>query len=573
MADEYQYGDGDGAWDEENEEEEEDQKQRPESQREKLIFLIDAQDSMFEKIEWTGETMSCFEAARRAVVELIKLKAVQQPDDSVAVVLYNTLCGRVEALQGYRLKLRFFPLAAVSRPLDSGRLWRALLRALRGAEQDGGSGGGGYDGGEAEGDVADDEATLAELAKAPAERRDPLAAVVSLFDSFRRRLARKRTLMRLHWRISDRLSIALRGYLLIADAYKAARKTLPVNPVTNQPLKISTTLVSTSDGRVLDREAITSRKRFKLKTGNTGRMPEVCLPSSEVSPAALLPPGLALLGFKPLACLQPHHTALRPPLFLRPDEAAAAGSTRAFIALWRAMLAHGRFALCRYKRGPSAPQLVALVAQDERVDAYGLQTDPPGIHLYYLPYMDDVRHPEAMGALPPTLTDEQLAAAARLVDALPLGLDPAQLPNPALQRHYQVIESLALSEPLPEWRALEDDATRPSREAFQAGDAPDAIEAFRAAFPQSGGGGARGTKRKADGEPGAAAASKAQKAEAVADAYGAIDWAAKLRSGELSRLTKDDLTIYLRRHQLKVTGKKDELVSRVAEHLSSQGGA
>ncbi|GLC40124.1 hypothetical protein PLESTM_001002700 [Pleodorina starrii] len=81
---------GDSAWDEDNEEEEDDQKQRPESLKEKLIFMIDAQDNMFEPIELCGEPTTSFEAAQRTVVELLKLKAIQQPDDQVAVVLYNT---------------------------------------------------------------------------------------------------------------------------------------------------------------------------------------------------------------------------------------------------------------------------------------------------------------------------------------------------------------------------------------------------------------------------------------------------------------------------------------------------
>lgn len=55
-----------------------------------------------------------------------------------------------------------------------------------------------------------------------------------------------------------------------------------------------------------------------------------------------------LLGFKPLSpCLRDHHQ-LAHPTFLRPDERRGEGATAAFVALWRAMLATGRFALCRW---------------------------------------------------------------------------------------------------------------------------------------------------------------------------------------------------------------------------------
>ncbi|KAF9607521.1 hypothetical protein IFM89_036883, partial [Coptis chinensis] len=41
----------------------------------------------------------------------------------------------------------------------------------------------------------------------------------------------------------------------------------------------------------------------------------------------------------------------------------------------------------------SHPQLVILVAQDEISSSSG-QVEPPGMHMIYLPYSDDVRHIE-----------------------------------------------------------------------------------------------------------------------------------------------------------------------------------
>ncbi|GFR46081.1 hypothetical protein Agub_g7565 [Astrephomene gubernaculifera] len=632
--------DGDNAWDDENEDEEDEPKQRPESLKENLIFLIDAQGDMFEEIELYNQTTTSFEAARRAVVELIKLKAIQHPDDQVAVILYNTKekdkpaaaadaadsaggggvgsgssstylasfegvrtlldlqppsveavktvrdlsvasfqarigslpnrrdaaladalfrvqhcltggggggkgstadrwyntvvvftndpdpCGtgpaardmidnlgsRVEALQGYGVRLRLFPLAAAVRPFESGRLWQGLLRSLRGAAGGEGGGEGESGGGEEGGEAEDDESLLRELASDPSTRPDPSSAITSLFDSFKRRLSRKRTVMRLRWEISEQLGIPLKGYLLISDEAKAAKKTIPLNPTTNQPLKTVTTLVSTSDGRVVEREEVGRRKAFRLKTGNTERMPEVLLPASEAAqsgPVPLCPPGLRLLGFKPLGppgcCLRRWHQ-LRPPLFLRPDEGAAEGATAAFIALWRAMLAEERFAVCSYKRANTVPQLVALVPVDEAVDVYGMQTQPPGLHMIYLPYLDDVRQPETVTGLPRQQpTDEQLSAAAQFVSALSLEavepFDLTQIANPWLQRHYQILEAIALSEEIPPWHAASDDPTRPNPQLFTQPEALGAAEAFRAAFPQ-GGGGRGSAKRKAEGEAG-----------------------------------------------------------------------
>lgn len=56
------------------------------------------------------------------------------------------------------------------------------------------------------------------------------------------------------------------------------------------------------------------------------------------------------------------------------------------------MLRLKRYAVAFY--GSSThPQLVALVAQDEIVTASG-QVEPPGLHMIYLPYSDDIRHIE-----------------------------------------------------------------------------------------------------------------------------------------------------------------------------------
>ena len=41
-------------------------------------------------------------------------------------------------------------------------------------------------------------------------------------------------------------------------------------------------------------------------------------------------------------------------------------------------------------------------------------------------------------------------------------------------------------------------------------------------------------------------------------------------SGKLGKLKVDDLKPYLRAHGLKVTGKKDELIERITEHINSQ---
>ncbi|KAJ0715383.1 putative DNA helicase [Helianthus annuus] len=65
------------------------------------------------------------------------------------------------------------------------------------------------------------------------------------------------------------------------------------------------------------------------------------------------------------------------------------GSTCIFIALYRSMIRLKRFAVAFYGSS-SRPQLVALVAQEEIIDGGG-QIEPPGMHIIYIPYSDDIR--------------------------------------------------------------------------------------------------------------------------------------------------------------------------------------
>lgn len=73
---------------------------------------------------------------------------------------------------------------------------------------------------------------------------------------------------------------------------------------------------------------------------------------------------------------------------------------------------------------------------------------PPGFNLIYLPYKDDIRHPEKdKSFLGPDLgvevTAQQMDAAKVLLASLMIeDFSVATIPNPHLQRHYQVANPL-----------------------------------------------------------------------------------------------------------------------------------
>jgi hypothetical protein len=81
-----------------------------------------------------------------------------------------------------------------------------------------------------------------------------------------------------------------------------------------------------------------------------------------------------------------------------------------------------RFAVAFYGSRASS-QLVALVPQEEEL-ADGLQLEPPGMHLIYLPYADDIRPTEkyhiCSEASVPRASKEQVEAAAAFINKMKL---------------------------------------------------------------------------------------------------------------------------------------------------------
>ncbi|KAL3161464.1 hypothetical protein ABBQ32_010347 [Trebouxia sp. C0010 RCD-2024] len=272
--------------------------------------------------------------------------------------------------------------------------------------------------------------------------------------------------------------------------------------------------------------------------------------------------GLRLLGFKPCSLLK-HYHQLRSPTFLYPDERSMAGSTQTFIAFHAAMLAKEKMAVCSFVRTQaSEPRLVAVIPQVEEVDDFGVQVTPPGMNLVYLPYSDDVRQPEAdttfTGLAHPRADEAQIEAAERLMAALSLPeFASSNIPNPTLQRHYQVLEAYALNEPPPE---LVNDETQPDTHGMkkQMG----AIISFRDAIY------GEGNDDDVKAKPAASKKRKsAEEEEEVKQQAAAIDYKGMAARGTLAKLTVNDLKKYCEVHHLLKGGKKDDIVQRVKEHV------
>ncbi|VDK62692.1 unnamed protein product [Onchocerca ochengi] len=164
----------------------------------------------------------------------------------------------------------------------------------------------------------------------------------------------------------------------------------------------------------------------------------------------LTSPGILLLGFKPLSCLKiTHH--VRSSQFVYPLEKDILGSVRMYCTLYEICTKQKKMIICRYTQKANVPpKLVALVpqAEDNPKGEFSSKFCYPGFHLVYLPFAEDKRdlseqmtHPEGEW---PTASKEQIEAARKLVKKLTTNYFPEKFYNPVLQRHYKVIEALAL---------------------------------------------------------------------------------------------------------------------------------
>lgn len=310
--------------------------------------------------------------------------------------------------------------------------------------------------------------------------------------------------------------------------------------------------------------------------------------------------GVHLLGFRPASDVARWLQTSRVARFMSPDEETTQqGATAAFTALVEAMVAKGRVAIAAYARVGDrnagvrcvalVPSTVAIAPSTGTCGSGGgggenaAANAVNGLHVVFLPFLDDVRHPErahatrgaSQSAAATSATEEQIAAAEETVEAMMVHeYDPLEITNPTLTRHYRMLELQALDKAwVEEAEGMYDLTLPPSAETLEEVGARAAVERFKLAVygpshdaeaaedeakGSKGGGG--GTKRKAP------AGGLAGALMSVDD----IDFKGLTQAGELETLTVAKLKEYCATNGLPVSGAKAALVSRVTEHINDR---
>ncbi|KAG7597306.1 Ku70/Ku80 beta-barrel domain [Arabidopsis suecica] len=365
-------------------------------------------------------------------------------------------------------------------------------------------------------------------------------------DQLKKRVLAKRIAKRITFVICDGLSIELNGYALLRPAIPGSITWL--DSTTNLPVKVERSYICTDTGAIMQ-DPIQRIQPYKNQN--------IMFTVEELSQVKRISTGhLRLLGFKPLSCLKDYHN-LKPSTFLYPSDKEVIGSTRAFIALHRSMIQLERFAVAFYG-GTTPPRLVALVAQDE-IESDGGQVEPPGMNMIYLPYANDIRDIDELHSKPgvaaPRASEDQLKKASALMRRLELkDFSVCQFANPALQRHYAILQAIALDEnEVSETR----DETLPDEEGMNRPAVVKAIENFRQSI--------YGDDPDEESDSGAKEKSRKRKAGNADD--GKYDYIELAKTGKLKDLTVVELKTYLTANNLPLGGKKEVLINRILTHI------
>lgn len=269
----------------------------------------------------------------------------------------------------------------------------------------------------------------------------------------RRKEFKKRALGRIPFVLRPGLQMGVRLYNLVKEAKKNQHILLASK--SNQRVKIVTKNICKSTGSLLMANQISHDYPYGGENVNFTK--EELKAIKFVSPKGLFDfsfeflsnfnlirsKGIQLLGFKPKSALKEYHF-VREASFLYPDESIIKGSSTLFAALLDRMNEREKIAIARFvPRDNSVPQFVALLPQEEEFDEDGTQLIPPGLHVIYLPFADDIRELSLFKLKEPA-SEEQISLAKQVVKKLRIRFDSRSFENPILQKHYAALQALAL---------------------------------------------------------------------------------------------------------------------------------
>ncbi|KAM3142080.1 hypothetical protein pb186bvf_005734 [Paramecium bursaria] len=265
---------------------------------------------------------------------------------------------------------------------------------------------------------------------------DQSSKIMDLHQRLKQKEYKKRAINRITLDLSD-VKIGFKIFALINKAKKPTSK--PLERKTNSTLKKKQQFLCSETGDTL----YPNQVQTYVMLGNE----KVPLSKDQMSQIkSFEKPSLTLIGFKDIKSLKDYHN-IRTAYFLYPDEEHVTGSSQFCDALIDQMINKKRLAIVRLTpRKGSQVKFCALIPQIEKYDDDHFQT-PPGFHLIFLPYADDIRPVPDVNWEGTEVSRDGVNTAKILVNALTIqDFDCSNFEDPAIQKFYTYLQGTALGE-------------------------------------------------------------------------------------------------------------------------------
>lgn len=403
---------------------------------------------------------------------------------------------------------------------------------------------------------------------------------ISLLQSLTSSITAKQTPKRAYFsgmpfELAPDMIISVNGYLIMHRQKKERDCFVYLEKDNGQPLLVQGELTKTEDGSMRTVEKGEIKKAYKFGAGGD----YIYFSPQELEKIKQFgDKSLRVIGFKPRSMLPPWATVNKS-VFIFPTESSYVGSTRVFSALWQTLLKSNKMAIAWYQaRKNAAPRIVAILPSKKQSDeTSGTKYLPAGLWLYPLPFADDCRDLESIK--PKSViraSDELITEMRHVVQNLKLPkdqYDPSNYPNPALQYHYKVLQSLALDEfvvgmkqvdkTLPKYKAISNRVGGNLVDFNQNVEKEAEVERQKLDIK-------REIEEEADDRPKKKARTTANKSATV-EAMSLEELTAEVNDGTLSKKKVADLKAICEQKGLITSGKKADLVERIEQWTETLG--
>ncbi|KAH7327947.1 ku70 protein [Stachybotrys elegans] len=406
------------------------------------------------------------------------------------------------------------------------------------------------------------EANLSEVRTS--KSGDGLTLLNSLISNINSKQTPKRALFsNLPFEIAPGLRISVKGYNILHRQTPARTCYVWLDGDKPQIAVGETTRIAEDSARTVEKQEI--RKAYKF-----GGEYVYFTPEEQKSLRDFGSPIIRIIGFKPRKSI-PIWASVKKSTFIFPSEEDYVGSTRVFSSLWQKLIKDDKVGLAWcVVRANAQPMLAAVMPSKERSqDDSGTPYLPAGLWLYPLPFADDLREIKPPDEV--TQSSDDLKTQMRTIIQqlqLPKAMyNPTKYPNPALQWHYKILQTLALEEEVPE---TAEDATEPKYKAISKR-AGGYLQEWSGTLDAENGHVAetKSLKRESHDDDDGDGGRPAKKSKAAEKPSGSSLTVAQLKtaieSGGIMKMTVAQLRDALAAKGLSTSGKKMELVERIEQ--------